>query len=437
MNYQETIQYLYAQLAVFHREGKTAYKANLDNTLALDEYFNHPHRLFKSIHVAGTNGKGSTSHMLAAILQAAGYKTGLYTSPHLLDFRERIKVNGTEIPEQAVVDFVARHRAIIAHLQPSFFELASAMAFDWFAQQGVEVAIIEVGMGGRLDSTNIITPLLSIITNIGLDHTEFLGDSLEKVAVEKAGIIKEGVPVVVGEYDGNTASVFTTKAREQKAAIYFADQCLRVEAATIENGRQLIELRVQGSGLDFSQLDRDRLTVSIDLLGSYQQKNVCTVLTAVAVLLQYGLLAISAEGIFKALPNAALLTGLKGRWQVIGTRPMVVCDTGHNAHGLSYVLQQLQTIAYKRLFIVLGMVNDKDLDAVLPLFPRDAYYFFTQANLPRAMDAIFLASQCRNVGLDGEVVTPVSAALDAARQRADKDDLIFIGGSTFVVAEVL
>lgn len=434
MNYTDTVQYLYQQLPAYQRIGKAAYKADLDTTLKLDAYFNHPHRKFKSIHIAGTNGKGSTSHMLAAVLQAAGYKVGLYTSPHLYDFRERIRVNGEMICEDEVVDFVAQHRLIIEELKPSFFEMTAAMAFDYFARQSVDIAVIEVGMGGRLDSTNIISPLVSVITNIGLDHTEFLGDTVAKIAAEKAGIIKNKVPVVIGEWNAESAPVFIDVANAHNTPVIFADRVLHVDESMAANGVQRFEVSVIEQPNSFLF---DKICVEVDLLGNYQTKNILTVLATVELLRKLTVLKIDQSSVINGLRHAAQQTGLQGRWQVLQHNPMIICDTGHNSHGLTYVMQQLQSIPHNKLYIVLGVVSDKDVDSILPLLPRTAYYFFTQANLPRAMDAEKLAKLCTDAGLQGEVVTGVANALTRAKSKANANDAIFVGGSTFVVAEVL
>lgn len=431
MTYEETLDYLFNQLPMYQRIGKAAYKADLTTTLQLDSYFNHPHTSFKSIHVAGTNGKGSTSHMLAAVLQQAGYKVGLYTSPHLKDFRERIRINGEPIGKQEVVDFVEQHRGIFEELQPSFFEMTAALAFYHFAREKVDVAVVEVGMGGRLDSTNIIHPLLSIITNIGLDHTEFLGDTIEKIAAEKAGIIKPDTPVVVGEWNEESAPVFDSLATEAKAPVVYADWLLSVQGSSLSNGRQCFDVRVP---LSFAfQAER----YCVDLLGGYQQKNLLTVLAALDYLQELNLLNISQEDITEGLLNAARTTGLQGRWQVLATNPLCICDTGHNAHGLHWSMSQLRQLPYVNLYVVLGVVGDKDLESIIPLLPTDAYYFFTRADLPRSMDAAALAEKCMAQGLKGEVINTVPEAYAEAKRRATKDDVIFVGGSTFVVAEVL
>jgi dihydrofolate synthase/folylpolyglutamate synthase len=380
----------------------------LDNALRLDEYFGHLHHRFRSIHVAGTNGKGSTSHMLAAVLQTAGYRVGLYTSPHLIDFRERIKVNGEEISEQAVVDFTEKNKAAVEQIRPSFFELTMMMAFDFFVQKKVDVAVVEVGLGGRLDSTNVITPALSVITNIGLDHTDLLGDTLEKIAVEKAGIIKPNVPVVVGEYQEEVAHVFERRAAECSAPLVFASrECVREKE------------------------------YALDLHGDYQQQNLCTALTALRILRECNLFSFSETNVEDGLRHAAAITGLRGRWQQVGSNPAVVLDTGHNAHGLAQAMAQLSRLAYRRLHIVFGMVADKDIDSAIALLPKHAAYYFTQAAIPRAMQAEALAEKCRAIGLQGEAFPTVALALQAAKNSAAANDFIYVGGSTFIVADAL
>ena len=431
MNYNETVNYLYQQLPVYQHIGKAAYKANLETTQKFDEYFGNPHRLFKSIHVAGTNGKGSTSHMLASVLQSANYKVGLYTSPHLYDFRERIRINGQMIAEQEVVNFVSNHKGIIEKLKPSFFEMTTALAFDYFARQQVDIAVIEVGMGGRLDSTNIITPLLSIITNIGLDHTEFLGNSISQIAVEKAGIIKDNIPVIIGEWDKESAVVFAEKAHEKNAPIIFADKILHINNICLKDNKQIFSIEAVKS----SESSFGTINVEIDLLGSYQKKNILTVMAAIEELKHQ--INISNTALKNGLGNILQQTGLQGRWQILNNNPTIICDTGHNAHGLKYVMEQLKIQEFEKLYIVLGVVSDKDVDSILPVLPHNAYYFFTKADLPRAMDADKLAEKCKHAGLHGEVVTGVKNALKAARSKATPDDTIFIGGSTFVVAEII
>jgi dihydrofolate synthase/folylpolyglutamate synthase len=431
MDYKETIQYLYDALPVFHRIGKAAYKANLDNSVALDRYFGCPHKRYPTVHVAGTNGKGSVAHIVASVLHAAGYKTGLYTSPHLFDFRERIKINGHEIPEQTVIDFVDKNRLFIEELRPSFFEITSSMALWFFAEEGVDVAVVETGLGGRLDSTNIISPALSVITNIGFDHTEFLGDSLDKIAYEKAGIIKPHTPVIVGEKHEQTTAVFVAKANETDSPLLFAEDCLKVVSAQHVEGMQVFTFASLNSDL-FPDAE---FTASLDLTGDYQRKNVVTALTAIAVLRRQ-LFAIDGAAEQSGLAHAASNTGLNGRWQVLQRNPVVVCDTGHNAHGLNVTMKQLKELRCENLFFILGVVGDKDLGSIIPLLPTSAYYFFTQAAIPRAMTAEMLAQRCMSAGLHGEVVASVGDALQMALNTANNNDVIFIGGSTYVVAEI-
>jgi len=430
MTYQETLDYMFSQLPMFHRIGKSAYKANLDNTLALDEFFGHPHRQFKSIHVAGTNGKGSTSHMLASILQDAGLKVGLYTSPHLRDFRERIKVNGVEVSERYVVDFVEAHKHLFETVQPSFFEMTVALAFKYFAEEMVDIAVVEVGMGGRLDSTNIISPLVSVITNIGFDHTEFLGDTLAKIAGEKGGIIKDGIPVVVGETHVETSPVFEEIAKGRNAKLVFADQNYAVtETFLQEDGIQVFSVE------DCTGVSAYR-NLEVDLQGSYQRKNILTVLAAVDELKPY-FPELSEATIRNGLRHASKQTGLRGRWYQLSSNPLTICDTGHNVDGITFIVDQIAKTPYEKLFWVFGMVSDKDISKVITLLPKDAYYIFTQASIPRAMDAELLAEKCNAVGLKGEVEKNVQKALLRAKKMASNNDLIFIGGSTFVVAEVV
>jgi dihydrofolate synthase/folylpolyglutamate synthase len=431
LDYKATIQYLYDALPVFHRIGKAAYKANLDNSIALDEHFGYPHKRYKTVHVAGTNGKGSVAHIIAAVLHSAGYKTGLYTSPHLFDFSERIKINGREIPERDVIDFVETNKSFIEYLRPSFFEITSSMAFWYFAKEQVDVAVIETGLGGRLDSTNIITPEIGVITNIGFDHTELLGDSLGKIAYEKAGIVKPRVPVVIGEKHEQTTEVFVAKARESDAPVFFAEDCLSVLSSESKPGKQTFVLASHNNEL----FDDSQFTASLDLEGNYQRKNIVTALASLALLRQQSF-AISNEAMQTGLANAALNTGLKGRWQTLKSKPTIICDTGHNAHGLRCTMKQLSEQEYNRLYFVLGVVGDKDLDSIIPLLPESACYFFTQASIPRAMDARILAERCAKAGLNGELIPTVEEAVRKAMGTASANDLIFIGGSTYVVAEV-
>lgn len=411
---------------MFQRIGKAAYKADLGNTLQLDEYFNHPHKNFKSIHIAGTNGKGSTSHMLASILQSAGYKVGLYTSPHLKDFRERIRINGEMIPENEVVDFVAKHKALFEKVKPSFFEMTVALAFDYFAREKVDIAVVEVGLGGRLDSTNIITPILSVITNIGFDHTDLLGDSLPKIAAEKAGIIKKGAPVVVSQFQPEVSQVFTDKAQETNSELIFAEQQYRVEKIDYSDTLQSIIINHQGIAN----------TWDLDLMGSYQKYNLAGVLASMDILNKIGL-SISKDNVASGLKSVQKSTGLMGRWQKLQDLPKIYCDTGHNVDGITQVLEQINRIPHKHLHMVIGMVGDKNIDGMLALLPNDATYYFTKASIPRALDQNELQQRASNFGLNGNAYSTVSEALKCAKSNAKNDDLIFIGGSTFVVAEVV
>ncbi|MDR1226996.1 MAG: bifunctional folylpolyglutamate synthase/dihydrofolate synthase [Prevotellaceae bacterium] len=428
MNYEETVSYLYNQYPDFQNVGKRVYKPGLGNAITLDEYFGSPHKKFKSIHVAGTNGKGSTSHMLAAVLQAAGYKVGLYTSPHLVSFRERIKINGIEIPEQEIVDFVARHNEAIKRIRPSFFELTMSLAFDYFAREAVDVAVVEVGLGGRLDSTNIIHPQVSVITNIAFDHTDLLGDTLEKIAAEKAGIIKPNAPVIVGQRQDETQVVFEQKAREQKAPLLFADRQYTMQRSEVVKGLQHFDV-LNSFGKEYA--------VEVDLLGSYQRKNILTVLAAIELLQKDGTFHITDKNMVAGLRVAAKSTGLRGRWQLLQTHPMVVCDIAHNVDGLTQTMKQLQNQTYRKLHIVFGMVADKDVDGAIALLPKNAEYYFTQATSQRAMSAAVLAKKCEAIGLHGQVTPNVKNALQRAIKNAAGNDFIYVGGSTFIVADAL
>lgn len=428
MNYEQTLEYLYAKLPMFTRVGAAAFKKDLHNTIVMCEKLGNPQDKFKTIHIGGTNGKGSTSHMLAAIFQQAGYKTGLYTSPHLKDFRERIRINGTMVSEEFVIDFVASQNDIIEELSPSFFEVTVAMAFSYFEKEKVDIAIIEVGLGGRLDSTNIITPELSVITNISLDHTNILGNTLPEIAAEKAGIIKAGIPVVIGERHRETDQVFIKKAKETLSNITFASDQLNISQFQKEN--DLLKLSVS---------DEERVILDgleLDLTGSYQLKNVSTVIQSVQVLNILGY-QLSDQNIRTALRNVKKLTGLQGRWQILGNHPLIICDTGHNVAGISEVMQNIRETPHDHLHIVIGMVKDKDITSVLRLLPSDAKYYFCQPDLERALPAAELARQALEYQLIGDVYPDVLLALTAAKNDATENDLIFVGGSTFVVAEVL
>lgn len=429
MNYDETINFLFSQLPAYHIIGKAAYKNNLENTLALDDETGHPHRKFLSIHIAGTNGKGSVSHMLSSILQEAGYTTGLYTSPHLVDFRERIKIDGKMIPRDDVVGFVNKYRSFIGSLKPSFFEMTVAMAFDFFAGNKVDVAVIETGLGGRLDSTNIITPVISVITNIGHDHMDLLGDSLEKIAAEKAGIIKDNVPVVIGETQIETSGVFISKASETRSEIEFADSnfnCVLNEG-DITKGERNFTIHIKLN---------DELINGVTVLGGdYQAKNIVTVFQVMNLLKER--FAISEDNIRNGIRNVIANTGLAGRWQILSQQPLTVCDTGHNKEGLEYVVRQIARISKRKLHMIIGFVNDKDLSMVLPLLPADAVYYFTKASVSRALDENILNRIASEYGLRGSSYPDVKKALSAAKEAASSEDMIFIGGSTFIVGDVL
>ena len=404
MNYKDTLDWMFSRLPMYQRQGKTAFKKDLTNTIALAEHLNNPHKHFKSVHVAGTNGKGSTSHMIASILQEAGYKVGLYTSPHLKDFRERIKINGELISESEVINFINSNKTFLEQQKLSFFEMTVGLAFDYFAKQEVDIAIIEVGLGGRLDSTNIITPLVSVITNIGYDHTEFLGGSLAEIASEKGGIIKKGVPVIIGEQQAEIEHVFFDIAITKDTHIAFAEE--------------------------------DVVNYKMDVLGSYQQKNLTTAIRTLTEL-QKAKFLIKEHHIIKGLQNVVKNTGLLGRWQILNKKPLTICDTAHNKEGLIYVLKQLLNEKYDQLHIVIGVVNDKNLDSILDLFPNNATYYFCKANIPRGLDAKILKEQAKRFDLKGKAYKSVKDALKEAQNAANQEDLIFIGGSTFVVAEVV
>ena len=424
MTYSETINYLFNSAPLFQHIGKDAYKEGLENTHLLDEHFSHPHRRFKTIHVAGTNGKGSCSHTLAAILQSAGYKVGLYTSPHLVDFRERIRVNGTPVNKEYVIDFVEQHRAFFEPLHPSFFELTTAMAFNYFAEQQVDVAIIEVGLGGRLDCTNIIRPDLCLITNISFDHVQFLGDTLGKIASEKAGIIKPGTPVVIGETTPETKPVFTQKALQEDAPIHFAEEEQYLQSSSVnEQGKRIYQT------LDYADLEGE-------LGGLCQVKNTNTLLSAIRILQSIGY-KIKETHVHEGFAHVSALTGLMGRWHKLQETPTIVCDTGHNKGGIQYIVEQLSTQKYHRLHIVIGMVNDKDISGVIAMLPKEATYYFTKASVTRALSETELQRLAREAGLEGNTYPNVSEAVSAAKEAAYADDFIFIGGSTFIVADLL
>ncbi len=427
MTYAETIEFLYG-LPVFQHIGPGAYKPGLDNILALEEFLGEPHRRFASVHVAGTNGKGSVSHMIASVLQAAGYRTGLFTSPHLKDFRERIRINGEMIQEREVISFVEKSREKIDSLKTSFFEATTALAFDYFAREKVDIAVIETGLGGRLDSTNVIRPRLSVITNISYDHMSLLGDTLEKIAAEKAGIIKEQTPVVVGESQEQSQLIFIDRAKSLQAPILFADQMYEILKQEVAADYQTFTLK--------SRLDEEEFLVKTDLLGAYQRKNILTALSALDVLNGAGSIPISPEAVLEGFKSVSSSSGLRGRWEVVSTQPLVVCDTGHNEGGITETVAQIASQNFKKLYMVLGFVSDKELERVLPLLPKTAHYLFTQASVERALDASVLAEQASRYNLQGEVVSTVKKALERARSLAHEEDMIYIGGSTFVVAEL-
>lgn len=420
--YYEAIEFLYTSMPMFQRVGASAYKPGLDTVMLLDEKFGNPHYRYKSIHIAGTNGKGSTAHTLAAILQSAGYRVGLYTSPHLVDFRERIRVNGEMISHEAVVDFVKRYQAMSLNCHPSFFELTMTMAFEYFAKENVDIAVIETGLGGRLDSTNIITPILSIITNISFDHTAFLGDSLETIACEKAGIIKPTIPVVIGEAQGCVRDVFLQKATEQQAPIFFAEDNMTFDS-----------IETLGNGLLYCATPYGDIVG--ELMGDCQPKNAATVITAVSQLAKCGI-EVSTMAVKEGFANVGKLTGLMGRWMTLQHKPHVVCDTGHNVGGWEYLSRRLKSIE-GTLHMVIGFVNDKDVSHILEMMPKTAKYYFTNASVERAMPASKLAEIASQCGLNGDVFLTVADAYNAALLTSSASNTIFIGGSTFVVADLL
>ncbi len=429
MTYKETLDFLYQNLPMYQRTGKAAYKADLDNTIELDKFLGHPHRSFKSIHIAGTNGKGSVSHMLASALQHNGFKTGLYTSPHLLDFRERIRVDGKPIPENRVVTFVDSIEEIIPKINPSFFEITVAMAFDHFAKEEVDVAIIETGLGGRLDSTNIITPGLSVITNISMDHMDFLGSEIEQIAAEKAGIIKPGVPVVIGDTDSALLPVFEHIARKKGSPLF---------KSTDARGFKFLTQSVQGHAIYrfIITADQSEEQWELDLLGEYQKGNLLTTLCVLDLLKREGW-SLDNEEIASGLASITKSTGLRGRWEILGANPKIICDTAHNDEGVRAVMTQLLHVPAKKLHIIWGMVDDKAPETILPLLPQDAEYYFTRASIPRALDAKILLEKAAAAGLKGNAFPDVRRAIEAAQQNAETDDVIFIGGSTFVVSDAL
>jgi dihydrofolate synthase/folylpolyglutamate synthase len=428
MTYSETLDYLYDKLPMFSRIGSTAIKKDLTNTLSICEHLGNPQEKFKSIHVAGTNGKGSVSHMLAAIFQAAGYRTGLYTSPHLYDFRERIKINGAMIPEEFVIRFVKKVKPLIETIQPSFFEITVAMAFDFFAEQKVDIGIIETGLGGRLDSTNIIIPELSIITNIGYDHMNILGGSLEEIAGEKAGIIKKEKPVIIGEKKKETNQIFISKAKEQNASLLFAEDYFSVEH--LQTRSEFLKLSVRDIG------QKKTTQLIIDLPGIYQARNILPVLTAIDLLKQNEW-NIDEKSVYEGLQNVKRLTGLHGRWEVLQTNPTIVLEVAHNEDGITQMLHHIKQLRFNRLHFIFGVVKDKEVDKVLSLLPTDASYYFTQAHIARALDKEQLANKAKTFGLEGNVFDDVNLALKNALEKASPNDLIIVCGSIFLVAEVV
>ena len=428
MNYQDTLEWMYKQLPMYQRIGAAAYKADLNNTIALLDMLGNPHRQFKSVHVAGTNGKGSTSHMLASIFQEAGYKTGLYTSPHLRDFRERIRINGEMIPQENVVSFIEKHHEAFEQMQLSFFEMTVGMAFQYFADEKVDIAIVEVGMGGRLDSTNLITPELSVITNIGLDHVQFLGDTLEKIAGEKAGIIKPGIPVVIGETQVETRPVFEDKARELNSPIYFADQLFDCDEIHLDEHQTKKYDIWKNSELYLEACE-------IPLTGNYQKKNLATVMCAADLL--RAKFELSDDDLRDGVANVIRNTHLMGRWQILSHDPLTIADTGHNVDGIREVVSQLAEMTYNKLHFVIGTVNDKDIDHILQLLPHNCEYYFCKADIPRGLDANILAQKAFELGLRGTVYSSVRDAYLSALNAASFDDVVFVGGSNFTVAEVI
>ena len=433
MTYQETCEYLFNAMPMFERQGASGYKEGLDNSLALDEHFGHPHKNYLTIHVAGTNGKGSCSHTLSAILQMCGYRVGLFTSPHLVDFSERIRINGQPIPEDYVINFVEQEKSFIESLQPSFFEVTTAMAFKFFAEKKVDIAVIEVGLGGRLDCTNIITPILSVITNIGMDHTQFLGSSLEQIAFEKAGIIKSGVPVVIGETTPETRMVFEAIATEMRAPVTYAEDMAEVNDS-------------QSSDLGFTYHTKHFGILEGELAGYYQAKNTNTVLCAVRQLERLGYMhpvnnnpeeTCQNKEVREGFKNVCDLTGLKGRWQTVSDRPKTVCDTGHNLPGWQYLSEQLKAVKCSQKHILFGMVDDKDVEGVMALLPKDAVYYFTKASTSRAVSENILKLYAQQFGLQGKCYPNVASAYEDIKNIAKDDDFVFIGGSSYVVADFL
>ena len=425
MTFQETLDFLYIQLPVFHRDGASAYKKDLTRTLELLDFFHNPHNNFKSVHIAGTNGKGSSSHFLASILQESGYKTGLYTSPHIKDFGERVKINGEFIGESFVIDFVEQVRPLLDEIQPSFFELTVAMAYQYFSVNNIDIAVIETGLGGRLDSTNVITPLVSLITNISYDHADLLGNTLQEIASEKAGIIKPKVPVVVSEKQAETQNVFRKVAASNHSDLIFASDEYAVSKEAFVDGKLMINIIHANA----------QSTLQSGLTGGYQLKNIAGVLATIDQLRMVGL-KITHEAVEKGISDVQINTNLKGRWQVLQNYPFVVCDIAHNEAGITEVLKNANQISHAHLHVIIGMVRDKDLDKVLSILPSDATYYFSQAHSPRALLAVELKEKALKYGLNGRVFDDVNTAIESAKSSAQKEDLILICGSTFLVAEI-
>lgn len=431
MNYNQCLEFMFKQLPMYQRIGSAAYKANLNTTIAIDKLQNHPHKNYKTIHIAGTNGKGSVSHTIASILQAKGLKTGLYTSPHLKDYRERIRINGEKISEDYVCQFLEKYKKDFEKIKPSFFEMTFAMATEYFSENNVDIAVMETGMGGRLDSTNIITPVFSIITNISFDHKTFLGNTIKKIAVEKAGIIKTDVPIIIGETQEETKDVFIDKANTEKTEILFADQNFYIKTKN-HNSKSYLKNNFdiyKNNNLFFENL-------SCPLLGIYQQKNLLTVIQA-SEIINKKITELKKDTIKQGIENVISSTGFMGRWQILSEKPLTICDTGHNEAGIGFVVKQIKQTPHKNLHFILGMVNDKDISHILKLLPLDAKYYFCKANIPRGLNQDILAEKAKNIGLKGNVYNSVINAFEAAKNNADENDLVFIGGSNFTVAEIL
>ncbi|MCX6243356.1 MAG: bifunctional folylpolyglutamate synthase/dihydrofolate synthase [Bacteroidetes bacterium] len=431
MTYSETLDYIYSHLPMYHRIGPAAYKADLNTTIAICNMLGNPQDSFRSVHIAGTNGKGSTSHLLASVLQECGFSVGLFTSPHLKDFRERIRVNGKMIPEEKVTGFIDKHKADFEKLNPSFFEMTAGLAFDFFREEKIDIGVIEVGLGGRLDSTNVITPLLSVITNISFDHMQFLGDTLEKIAREKAGIIKPSVPVVIGETQVEILHVFLEKARETGSEIFFADALFSLTGwKRKEDGQPAVLSGILKDNLPWLE------EIVSPVTGNYQKKNILTLCAVCDILRKQGM-DIPDEKIRSGIHNVIRNTGFSGRWQILSDLPLTICDTGHNEAGLKEVLTQITETPHRKLHFVFGVVNDKEIDPMLQMLPRTAIYYFCKADIPRGLDAEELRTKATEAGLEGDAFPSVKAAIAAARERAGKNDLVFIGGSTFIVAEAV